>query len=275
MKFLFFSFIIITLVTCQSPTENSKKDYTLIKDDDGILVEQFDSTVVDENKYNKNNIIYTVGSKFKYDFKHITPSNETKFYRIKEDRQSWDFVVEDSKDSSTIKLVIIQVISGNPMADYLPDYNQTGLSFKYKEDGLEFSFSGAIENEANVWIHPPRDQYFEILEINPFPYIKSPYEIGNKWNWNLKIGDGWADKRWKIWEGQIENEYSYEIIDKKKIDTKLGELDCYVIDSKAKSRIGETSLLSYFNLKYGFVKLDYTNIDGSKTILELSEYSSE
>jgi len=50
-----------------------------------------------------------------------------------------------------------------------------------------FSMSGTIENEGNVWIHPPRDNYFKIIELNPFPYIKAPYNIGAKWAWKLKI----------------------------------------------------------------------------------------
>ncbi|WP_281432062.1 hypothetical protein [Chryseobacterium salipaludis] len=29
-------------------------------------------------------------------------------------------------------------------------------------------------------------------------------------------------------------------------------------------------MIAYFNPQYGFVKLDYTNIDNSKTILELT-----
>ena len=73
------------------------------------------------------------------------------------------------------------------------------------------------------------------------------------------------------WKGGIENNYEYEIVDKKNISTKLGNLECYIVNAKAKSRIGETELISYFNFKYGFVKLEYKNIDGTKTILELEK----
>ncbi|MFP3577738.1 hypothetical protein, partial [Brevibacillus sp. SIMBA_040] len=58
---------------------------------------------------------------------------------------------------------------------------------------------------------------------------------------------------------------------KKNISTKLGNLECFIINAKAKSRIGETELLSYFNPVFGFVRLEYKNIDGSKTILELEK----
>lgn len=73
------------------------------------------------------------------------------------------------------------------------------------------------------------------------------------------------------WEGKIENKYEYEIKEKKNITTKLGNLECFVVYGKAKSRIGETKLISYFNTQFGFVKLEYTNIDGSKTFLEIEK----
>ena len=262
-----------TFANCQSKIKPSEKNYTLFADDDGILVEKFDSTVVDENKYNHNNVIYKVGNSFKYKFEHKTPQGEIKLFKIEKDNKSWEFVPFENKDSTTVRSVLIKVANGNPMTKHIPDYNQTALIYKNGNNSKTYSMSGAIENEGNVWIHPPRDQYFEILELNPFPYIKAPYEIGNKWNWTLTIGSGWSDKRWKVWEGKIENKYNYEITDKRTMKTDMGNIECYVIKSKAISRIGETELIAYFNTEYGFVKLEYINIDGSKTNLELEEHS--
>ncbi|MBT6567517.1 MAG: hypothetical protein HON19_01260 [Flavobacteriales bacterium] len=263
----------VAIISCQSKPKKTKKEYDLVNDN-GILVEEFDSAIVDENKYNRNNSIYKVGSSFKYKFEHITPNGKIKLFKIKKDSGNWAFVGIENTDSTTIASVIIEVANGNPMAKHIPDYNQTVLIYK---NGMlkKYSMSGAIENEANVWIHPPRDKYFMILELNPFPFIKAPYEIGTKWTWSLRIGDHWSDKRWKIWEGQIENKYDYEITDKQTLKTQIGEMECFVIEANAKSRLGETKLIAYFNPKYGFVKLDYVNIDGSKTNLELIEYSEK
>lgn len=263
-----------SFANAQSIGKQAESKYELIVDDSGIFVEKFDTIVVDENKYNHNNSMYKVGNSFKYKFKHITPEGEIKLFRVKEDRKSWEFVAFDNTDSTSIRSVMIKVANGNPMADHVPDYNQTALIY-ISGNNKNYSMSGAIENEKNVWIHPPRDQYFEILELNPFPYIKTPYQIGTKWTWHLKIGDHWADERWKLWEGQIENEYEYEITDSRVLKTDLGDIECYTVESTANSRIGETKLTAYFNPKYGFVKLDYTNIDGSKTILELTEHSEK
>ncbi len=258
---------------CQSNPENTK-NYELVTDNDGILVEEFDSSVVDENKYNQNNEIYKVGSSFTYSFEHITPDGEKRYFNIHEDGESWQFTDSKDADSSTIKTIHIGVMYGNPMAKYYPDYNQSALSYRSGQTN-SFSMSGAIENEGNVWIHPIRQNYFKILELNPFPYIKAPYKVGTEGSWELIIGSHHGDDRWKVWEGNIESKYEYRITDEMKLETNLGAIDCFVIESKAISRIGETALTAYFNPKYGFVKLDYTNIDGSKTHLELTEYSEQ
>lgn len=274
MKFLKSIAVVIsvyTIISCNSKVDNSKKDYDLVPDDDGILVENFDSTQVDINKYNKNNIIYQVGISFKYDFEHLTTTGEKKYFKIDDNREGWEFVSSEAEDSLVVKSLIIEVMNGNPMAQFIPDYNQTAIAYKLIP-GVPFTMSGVIENEANIWVHPPREHYFSILELNPFPYIKAPYEIGNQWKWKLQIGSQWGDDRWKTWEGNIENNYRYEITDTVKLQTNFGELECLVIKSTAESSLGTTHLTAYFNANYGFVKLNYTNIDGSRTHLELSEH---
>lgn len=255
----------------QSTSDNT---YKLVEDEDGIFVEIFDSTNVDENRYNHNNSVYKVGNRFTYRFEHITPTNEVKYFNVAKDFKNWEFVDAANVDSNTVESIVIVVANGNPMAAYIPDYSQTALVYK-NGTGKGYSMSGAVENEANLWMHPPRHNYFKILELNPFPYLKTPYEVGNKWTWNLKVGAHWADSRWKLWEGQIENNCTYEITDKRTVKTELGEVECLVIESTAISRIGETSLIAYFNSKYGFVKLNYTNIDGSKTNFELIDFTDK
>ena len=120
-------------------------------------------------------------------------------------------------------------------------------------------------------MHPPRSLLFKITEINPFPYIKPPYKKGNAWTWGLKIGSHYGDERWATWEGNIDNECQYKITGTKKLETKLGKLKCYVVESSCQSRLGKTGLTSYFHPAYGFVKLDYDNINGSKLVIEMVE----
>lgn len=264
--------VFLALFACKSLDKNLD-DYSLMLDDDGIWVEQFDSTNVDESRYNHNNSIFKENISFVYSFKHLTKDNKRLSFKYVDSISDWKFEPYSSQKDGLFEKVNITVTKGlGQILRAIPDYNQTVLSYSYltHNDFAPFgSTSGVIENERNVWMHPPRDKYFKILELNPFPYIKAPYKIGNHWDWKLTIGDPWSDPRWMSWNGLVENTYDYEIIDKSRIKTALGNLNCFMIQSKATSRLGKTGLISYFHKKYGFVRLDYLNIDGSKTVLEL------
>ena len=261
--------------------KSQKNSENFLTDDLGVIFEKFDKSKTYDENYNDNNKTFSIGKSFKYSYYHqgingkkylITKGKEIQKgnYKIFD----WDFIEFDKHNNETIKEIILKTNSGNPFEEDDPNYYQTSISYEFlQKNGKYFTkeITGGIENEKNVWIHPPRSNFFKILELNPFPYIKAPYKVGTKWNWKLKIGDHWSDKRWMEWKGGIENVYDYEIIGKKKIETKLGNLECFIIKSNAKSRIGKTELISYFNENYGFVKLDYKNIDGTKTILELEK----
>ena len=132
------------------------------------------------------------------------------------------------------------------------------------------SWSVIVENERNLWMHPNRDCLFQILELNPFPYIQYPVKKGNSWKWSLSIGSQWGDERWKTWTGGIVNKYKYKITDTDcEVVTQMGTLPCVKVEAVAKSRIGKTYLTAYYNDTYGFAKMDNTDIDGSRLLVDL------
>ncbi len=274
------------LISCaELPEASIVKDYEIVNED-GIYVEKFDSTNTSENRYTANNTTYVEGRKWTFDYWYEDHNgNQFKFEEwegaselsYSKRRSAWSFVPIDSIRDKTIKEIELEVRPGlQPLIQNVPDYNQSIISYEYPQlDGDKNfnSYTGLIENEKNIWMHPPRDRFFRILELNPFPFIMAPYKVGTKWDWSLKIGSSWGDKRWKLWDGGIENIYTYEIVDKRNIETSIGNLSCYVIESTAMSRIGQTHLTAYFNIENGFVKLDYTNIDSTKTYLEIKEFT--
>lgn len=272
-------------VACQSQDVNEKpaRDYQLMEED-GIIVEVFDSTNTDDNRYTENNVVFTVGRHFTYQYFYQDISGQQFKFKeadnagsldYKERRKAWSFVPIGSADSAVIHQVEIEVLAGlEPFIHHIPDYNQTILKYDYPQLGGKQNFNsttGVIENEQNIWLHPPRDRLFMILELNPFPFIQAPYTVGNEWDWTLDIGDNWADERWLLWEGSVTQNYTYKIAGKEKLNTPLGDLDCFVVDGTTTSRLGQSRLRSHFHPQYGFIKLDYTNIDGSKMIFKLSE----
>lgn len=276
MKNTFYWFILSVLIGANKHGFAQNKGYTLVKKYNGIYVEQFADTIKDPEKYNVNNKIYKTGRQFIYDYYYQNKQQQKYHFGSIEQTvgetdilpyNAWRFIPVDSVDAIKVVEVKLTVIKVG-----IPDYDQTGIKYDFPMVSSPLAFNestGVIENEKNIWMHPPRSKFFRILEINPFPFIQQPYQVGNKWNWKLKVDAFWADSRWKIWQSDINNNYQYEITGKKKLKTKLGELDCWVVSAVGTSEIGTTKLISYFNENFGFVKLDYTNIDGTKTVLEL------
>ncbi|MBR6062979.1 MAG: hypothetical protein IKP54_02285 [Bacteroidales bacterium] len=78
---------------------------------------------------------------------------------------------------------------------------------------------------------------------------------------NTEYSRGGKDGVWF----EVRNDTACEVI------TPMGTLSCVKVEAMAKSRIGKTHLTAYYNDTYGFVKMDNTNIDGSKIIINLRE----
>jgi hypothetical protein len=276
MKNSFFILFIITLSSCGrgQDIENLKKNF--ITDDLGIYIEKTQPTNNNPDRYTVDNRAYKMNRKFIFDYHIIRQGDTLKITAPKmttpdsDFQREWDFIEKNFSHKDKIETISIQVVPG------ISNDNQTMLMYEYQYvNNLGYntfsSTSGVIENAMNTWMHPHRDKYFMILELNPFPFIQQPFKVGNKWTWSLEIGDHWKDNRWKIWTGSIRNNYEYEIIGKEKLKTKAGEMDCWVIQGTATSSIGSTGLIAYYNEENGFVRLDYINIDKSKLTIEIKE----
>ena len=204
---------------------------------------------------------YKRGSEITFSYKYTDRNGKEQYFVINKGN-FWDFTSASNTSDNVIRDFKLKVLHEN-MNFNDPKFYQIGISYIIEKNDVSPFVTGLIENEKNIWLHPPREFLFRILELNPFPYIKYPFQIGHTWNWELEIGGQWGDKRWKEWSGNITNKYQYKITDKKTINTAIGLLECYIIESEAKSKLGTTKLISYFNELFGFVKLDYTNIDNS------------
>jgi len=266
----------MTMISCgrTQNIDDIKKKY--IFDDLNIYLENPLPTDNNPDRYTLDNKAYRINRKFTFDYSILRQGDTLKITAPKmtgpdsDFQREWGFIPKNSQHEDKIETISITVQPG------ISNDNQTMLKYEYQYiPDLGYSTfsstSGVIENEMNTWMHPHRDKYFMILELNPFPFIQQPFEIGNKWTWTLGIGDHWKDERWKIWTGSIRNDYEYEIIGKEKLKTKIGEMDCWVVQSTATSSIGSTGLIGYYNEDNGFVKLDYINIDKSRLTIEIKE----
>lgn len=259
-----------------------------IENSDGIVVENI-SELLDGTAFTSDNKIYRGGLEFIYDYTFIK-DGENYFFKSLNDfsnlRDAWVLVPQEMADSITITQIKMLVLKdqGRFFGKDL-DYKESVVEYHYLTPlGLPYfkdltkigEQTGLIENKKNIWIHPPRGFLFKIMELNPWPYIQYPIKRSSTWSWDLEIGDKWGDDRWKTWNGNIVNQVEYKIGEEKIISTAWGDIDCLQIISTAKSSIGNTKLIAYFNEGFGgFVKLIYTNIDGSIIEMNLKEMKNE
>jgi hypothetical protein len=126
-----------------------------------------------------------------------------------------------------------------------------------------------VENKAEFWIHPPRYGHYRILELNPFPHIKLPALSGRTWERKVYPPQMYADPAWASWKGVLQVKFRYTLGSIVQLATPFGNLPCSRVQAEGTSRLGVTSLEAYFHPIYGFVRLNYHNIDASQVQLDM------
>lgn len=280
-SFLFLLTLVLIFVNACSVKNQIPDGLKLILE--GIYVETYDS-INAKNQYTADNEIYKSGLVHEFEYHFINTNGDTLFYKKVDDKnipyeKRWKFVSQDSLDEKTVtgyKLTVEQGTGG--MFGVEDDYTQSVIEYKnilnYESLSGGYSNTGLIENSKNIWMHPDRSSLFRIAQLNPWPFIQKPYEVGSKYAWALKTGSSWGDERWRIWEGTVETTYQYEIIGETSIKVGSKKYPCLVIQGEGKSRLGKTFSTTYFNKTIGFLKIEYTNIDSSQLIIKLKEIIS-
>lgn len=241
-------------------------NYELVTYSGDLKVERFDSTFTDENRFNYNNKIYSVGSSFTYSYQYYDRTGSPQNFQFTE--EDWEFV---QPNDDTVNEIELRVLSGlKPMINWIPDYDQTLISYQPSNKD-NFEMTGLIENEANIWAHPPRDGLFRILQLSPYPSVSYPLEVGKEWMWSFQVGSHYGDERWETWDGNITITSNYEITGKQVMQTQWGELETWTIESEAISELGSASMEAIFNDSLGFLEMNFTNIDGSQFEFLLNE----
>lgn len=149
------------------------------------------------------------------------------------------------------------------------DTTQFKIGYSYGATSAPSSFPGVLENDSMLWSHPPRDGQYRILELSPFPYIKLPAHQGQRWKWELGVGGQWGDKQWATWRGDMLVTSSYAVTGQQLLATPLGKLPCWVVQAEATCKKGTAALTSFYNPRYGFVRLAYRNLNDRRVTLNL------
>jgi hypothetical protein len=252
--------------------------------EDGIYSEVPDYNDSTYHKYTIDNISYQLNKEFIYDYYYID-SNNIKFKFIPSENYFFDnplnLIHIDSLQSNYIDKIKISVSDDSYFfTSYDSSYNQTVVNYDYmvnKTPSKEV-FTGIIDNRMNLWIHPPRQYTFRILQLCPYPFYYLDENI-NHWEWNLYTNGLYLDTRWiKSTEG-ITISFDYKRMPQERIKTPFGFLQCKVTYAtgtfKNENIISHTYLKSYYHPNYGFIKLEYDLINKEKIIINLIEMNKQ
>ncbi|MDR2557157.1 MAG: hypothetical protein LBC49_05550 [Bacteroidales bacterium] len=230
-----------------------------------IYSQQYNSVFIERDSIDINNHIYKTGTAFVFDYEIIRGNDTLKLKYNNSNRSAgkpfdYSFEYANINDSNIgIDKIVLLVKEIKKRTNE----NQTQIFYLQRPDYPGCSGTGVVENSVNVWLHPIRDKYFSALQACPFPYIKRKVKIGGTWKDAMLIGYGSSENTGE-WKGRVVLHYTYKIVGKKTISTKLGDIETSVIESKAKSKYFTTYLTSYFSEIYGFVRLEYTLVNGIK-----------
>jgi len=226
---------------------------------------------------NTNNVIYTKGTEVIFDYYFIQNQDTLKcnvLSKIPSYRSSWEMV--NIKDTTGKRHIVDKIklnVTGKTFA------KQTAISFLLLYSSLApmkqtWTGTGLIENKYRVWTHPNRMYELEVLEFSPFPQIRFPFKKGTTWTDTISPAPSSSYNQWILFDKTIDCISTYKITGKTQLTTKIGTLECFIIKATAVNPASNNNgyLTSYFNPKYGFVKFDYTNVDGNRLVMEVFSF---
>lgn len=231
---------------------------------------------------NNDNKIYPSGTKLVFDYYIIENGDTFKCLLLNDmpifSASSWDFVPLDSL-SNVPQYFLVDKVEITVLENVFA-HSQTNTQFDYIAANGKLLYTtktGIIEDENRIWWHPLRSFYFYATEFSPFPEIQLPLRKNKTWDAIIHAGKFTETiELFGDFEGNIlEVNSNYKIVGKKKMETAFGELNCIVTEAKAITKFSESTLTSYFDEKYGFVRWDYTLIDNKRLVFDLISRTSD
>ncbi len=237
------------------------------------------------NPLNQDNQIFQSKRIFRYGYEYTDPSGQERIItaRFNEDCRKdrnvkcidWANVLPEDTNYSHefpieyLELYVYRTTSNDPLAR-----EQTMIKYDYfnkRGKILMGEQTGVVENEDRIFLHPPRMFGFAVTEFNPFPMIRFDTTA---WHSQISIPAKMVAKTRLADTSFASFDIHYRKKERVPLKTgSFGELSCHLVHAKSHGELGDTELKAYFHEEYGFVKLQYMNLDCSRLTLQLQKVS--
>ncbi|MDX1372742.1 MAG: hypothetical protein R3321_09750 [Nitrososphaeraceae archaeon] len=251
-KIILFILPALLISSCNRPYELSKADKSVETINDDNLLFKVDQPIKYSVSIKKDDINYGVNTEMvNFNFDEELP------------------LVKISDSLPYVKYFSITAqatTTENQHNDY-----QSNIQFDFYDNNNEwipiYQGTGVVDNEYNIWLHPPRVSYFKLLNLSAYPYVKLPLEINKTWDFTIPIGKQWGHNSLGSQWGKstLIFDHQYTVSD----SLIINDLPCYKIDAISSSSLGISHGTFYFNEDYGFVKMIFNKLDGTEIIFDL------
>ena len=228
-----------------------------------------------KSPYHQDNLIYNKCYEMVYEYKY-EKHGKTKFSDIN-GFLDWDFIPKDSVNiGKGFKYIKLSAPNPNTKYNYEP---QSTIKYEYINSNNEVivtSHTGVVENHKNILIHNPRGGFFISLFSFPWPSIKFPIKLDDKWEWEWSYNnETFGDARIFNWEGITKMKFSYHVVGREIIELEFGKVKTTKIEAIGTNDIIKNKLTYYFNSQLGFVKQVFETHDSATIELTAISYTNK
>ncbi len=185
IKVISFVFLVSIMYLCCERTP-SKEEPTLY--DIRMLPASEEDTTLIEIKIPKYRIIYPAGRTYTYEATYIGVEGDT----LSQEKVEWVATGKRTEFSPNRQDILVYkyYYSQEDSTRFVqkPTINK---KMNYAQGWQIEKEEGIIENVKNVWLHPMRHNQYSFTQVAPYPHLRYPLKIGNKWSTSLhQYGQG-------------------------------------------------------------------------------------
>lgn len=229
---------------------------------------------------NDDNLVFKSNSMFNYAVKYIDSDKQEKEVLMNQASLSFDdpypvIPLDSGCTYQQAQVKSFRIFVEEARADNEHNTNQSTIRYQYfngSGDLMPIELrTGVVDNQSNIWLHPPRDSFFKVLNLSAYPFVKFPLQTGKKWVYELKVGKYWGHADFgKDWpEDGLLFTHTYEVKGKKEIMIGNKLIDCFHIQAETKSGLGTSGSNFYYNKILGFVRMEFNQLNGSEMQFEI------
>lgn len=249
------TFLIVFLMTrCNyTPFELSQHDYSV-------------------NTRSIDNTVFKTGRKFRYEIQFFDSTGREKRIIMNDiTLDSYEkYPIVDTTEYNDNEVLFFEIIAEQDNGGNVTNEYQTTIEYSFfNRAGKALPFmsrTGVVDNDKNIWLHPPRTGPFKVLNLQAYPSVKFPISENNVWDYEITIGKNWFHKEFaRGWKGEkYMFKHSYKIKETQVLQIGNRSFKCTHISATTKSLVGNSHSDFYFSPDEGFIKMSFFNMNGSE-----------